>query len=249
MAKTTGLGNRFYYQGVDVSGDVCAIKALASPMAPIEKTGINQSAYQRVGGLRDGNMEFKSHFNAVAAGSFQTIKTLPTTDVVLTWALSATAGDPCASMVAKLVTTDYERDDEGDFTYEVQAQANGYGLDWGTQMTAGLRTESAATNGAAVDFGTGSTAFGLQAFVHVTALSSGTPTIKLQESSDDDGDPDTWADVTGGTFGVVTAPSAARIETSRTQTVERYLRVVTTGTFSGLSFWVGVNRNGESTVF
>lgn len=248
MAKTTGLGDRLYIDGYDLSGDIGSIETISCAQTTLETTGIDKSAMERIGGLRDGQMEFKSFFNPTAGRSHDRLSNLPTTDVVVTYGRGTTLGDPCCSLVAKEVTYDGERADDGAFTFNVSVQSNGYGLDWGVQMTPGIRTESTATNGTSVDFGTGSTAFGLQAFVHVTALASGSPTIKIQESSDN-GVGDAFADVTGGTFGVVAANTAARIETSRTQTVERYLRVVTTGTFSGLSFFVHVQRNDISTLF
>lgn len=248
MAKRSGLGNRFYMQGVDASGDICALKSIASPMALLDFTSIDKSAMERKGGLRDGTMEFKSYFNPTAATSFHTFKTMPSTDVLVSYATGAVLGDDCANMIAKETNNEAEREDDGGFYFEVSAVANAYGLDWGNQLTAGVRTESTATNGTGVDFGTGSTSFGLQAYLHVTALASGSPTIKLQESSNDGGG-DAYVDVTGGTFGVVTAGQVLRLETTRALTVERYLRVVTTGTFSGLSFWVGVTRNDTSVVF
>ena len=99
-----------------------------------------------------------------------------------------------------------------------------------------------------MDFGTGSTTFGLSAYLHVTAIASGSATIKLQESSDDGGT-DTYADVTGGSFGAQTGIGASRIQTALDQTVERYLRVVTTGTFTGLSFHVHVTRHDTAVTY
>jgi hypothetical protein len=49
--------------------------------------------------------------------------------------------------------------------------------------------------------------------------------------------------VTGGGFTAATGVGAQRIQTARGQTVERYLRVVTTGTFSNAVFAVSVARN------
>jgi hypothetical protein len=65
--------------------------------------------------------------------------------------------------------------------------------------------------------------------------------VKLQESSDNAGD--TYADVVGGSFGAQSAIGASRIQTSPTLAVERYLKVVTTGTFSSCQFLVAVTRN------
>jgi hypothetical protein len=92
--------------------------------------------------------------------------------------------------------------------------------------------------------------FGLQAYLHVFAVVGTSVTVKLQESSDNSGD--AYADVTGGGFTAVTAVAGTgsqRIQTSRTQTIERYLRVVTTGTFSSATFAVAVVRNDTSVVF
>jgi hypothetical protein len=120
----------------------------------------------------------------------------------------------------------------------------------GLQGTAGVRADTTATNGTSVDFGTGSTAFGLrlQAYLHVTAFTGTSCTVKLQESSDD-GAGDAFADVTGGSFGAQTAVGASRIATSATQTVERYLRVVTTGTFTVCNFHVTIVRNATAVSF
>jgi hypothetical protein len=53
----------------------------------------------------------------------------------------------------------------------------------------------------------------------------------------------TWQDVTGGVFTAATGITSERIATSNTQSVEQYLRINTTGTFSECSFAVVVVRN------
>ncbi|WP_372352624.1 hypothetical protein [Streptomyces sp. KL116D] len=106
-----------------------------------------------------------------------------------------------------------------------------------------------------MDFGVGSPPlfngaanFGLQAYLHVFAFTGTSVTVKLQESSDNGvGDP--WADVTGGAFTAATAIGAQRIETARGLTVKRYLRAVSTGTFTSATFAVSVNRNDVATIF
>lgn len=99
-----------------------------------------------------------------------------------------------------------------------------------------------------VFLGEGSTAHGLQAYLQVLDFTGTSVTVKLQESSDDGGT-DTWADVTGGGFAAATAPGVQRIATARDLNVERYLRVVTSGTFSVADFLVVVVRNPVETVF
>lgn len=89
------------------------------------------------------------------------------------------------------------------------------------------------------------TLYGLQAYLHVLAFTGTDATVKIQQSSDN-GSTDAWADVTGGGFtAVTTGPQAQRIQTARSLTVERYLRVVTTTSagFTNLQFLVVVVKN------
>lgn len=102
---------------------------------------------------------------------------------------------------------------------------------------------------AGLDLGTGSTAFGLQAYLHVTAFTGTDATVTLQGSSDDAAD--AYANITGGAFTSVSAIGSQRIQTARDLTVERYIRpvVTTTGGFSALSYVVSVVRNDVAVVF
>src|SRR5690606_22628196 len=123
----------------------------------------------------------------------------------------------------------------------IESQGNGYGLEWGEQLTAGIREDTAATNGDSVDF-EASTSFGLQMYVQLFEFTGTDVTIKVQSSSDD-GDGDAFADVTGATTGALTAVGGRRVATANNLSIERYLRVVTTGTFSVANFAVMVVKN------
>lgn len=250
MGKSTGLGANFYLTGYDLSGDVGALQRIAGGNSPLVVTGINKSAFERIGGKRDGGMDFMAYFNDATGQAHPRLGALPTTDVIATYCHGTTLGNPAASCVAKQVNYDPTRGEDGSFTFAVQTVANGYGLEWGKQVTAGKRTDTGATNGTGVDFGTGSTSFGLQAYLHVFAFSGTDVTIKLQESSDD-GAGDAYADVTGGAFTAVSGVTSERIATSSGLTVERYLRVATTtsGGFSSVTFAVMVNRNDTTPQF
>ncbi|MBA4865911.1 hypothetical protein H1V43_32120 [Streptomyces sp. PSKA54] len=247
MAKQSGLGDNFYIAGYDVSGDLASVNVSGGPAA-LEVTGIDKSAYERTGGLRTGAMSWQAWFNPATDRAHSRFKTLPTADVITTYCRGTTLGNSAAAMVAKQINYDGTRGDDGSFTFQVEAQSNAFGLEWGRLLTAGKRTDTTATNGSSVDFGTGSTTFGLQAYLHVFAFTGTSVTVKLQESSDNGG-ADAWADVTGGAFTAATGITSQRIATSSTQTVERYLRVVTTGTFSNAVFAVVVNRNDTATSF
>lgn len=244
MAKETGLGDQLFIGGYDIGADVSAIGNLSTPRETLPATGITKFANERLFGKRDGMAEFTTYFNAAASQEHAALKGLPTTDVHIMYLRGTTLGNESVGLVAKQIDYAPTRGDDGALTFQVQAQANSYGLDWTTQLTAGKRTDTAATNGTGVDFGTGSLSFGFQAYLQVFSFTGTSATIKLQESSDN-GAGDAWADVSGGGFTLVTtAPGAERIQSvSDTLTVERYLRVVTTGTFSNLVFAVGVTRN------
>lgn len=253
MAKATGLGDNLYIGGVNVSGDIGSLGRIGGGPSPLEVTAIDKEAFERLGGLRDGGMEYTAFFNPGSGGTHEALAALPTADVVLTYCRGTTLGNPAAGLIGKQVNYDGSRGADGSFTFEVQSLANGYGIDWGRQLTAGPRTDSEATNGDSVDFGAAGS-FGLQAFLHVFAFDGTDVTIKLQQSSDD-GDTDSFADVTGGAFttidGTPDAPYAERIQTARDQAVEQYLRVVTTtsGGFTSVEFAVMVVVNPVAVVF
>lgn len=248
MAKQSGLGDNLYIGGYDLSCDVGSLSRISGGNTPLDVTGICKSAFERLGGLRDGGIDFTAYFNDATGAAHDTLADLPTADVMVTYARGTTLGNPAAAMIAKQVNYDGTRAPDGSFTFTVNAVANGYGLEWGKQLTAGKRTDTTATNGTSVDFGTGSTSFGLQAYLQVFEFSGTSVTVKLQESSDN-GSGDAFADVTGGAFTAATGVTTQRIATSASQTVERYLRVVTTGTFTNAVFSVVVVRNDTAVVF
>jgi hypothetical protein len=247
VAKQAGLGDQLYVAEFDLSGDVGSIGNIAGGPAALEVTAINKSGYERLGGLRDGRIEFSSFFNDAASQEHVALKSLPTGNRQVSAFRGTTLGNPAACEIAKQINYDGTRGNDGSLVLAVEAPATEFGLQWGNQLTAGKRTDGGAVNGSGVDFGA-SSAFGLQAFLHVFAFTGTSATVKLQESSDD-GSGDAYADVTGGAFNAVTAPTDQRIATSAVQTIERWLRVVTTGTFSNLVFAVVVVKNDTAVAF
>ncbi|NGO68517.1 hypothetical protein [Streptomyces boncukensis] len=251
MAKQSGLGDDLYVSGYVLGGDIRALGSIAGPNSPLEVTDITQSAMERLGGKRDGTIEYTAYFNDATDRAHARLSALPTADQLVTYLRGTSLGSPAACLISKQIGYDGTRSDDGGLTFSVAAQANAYGLEWTQNMTAGVRTDSGATNGSSVDFGTGSTSFGLQAYLHVTSFTGTDATITIEESSDD-GAGDAFTGVTGGAFTQVTSgPTFERIQTGRSQTVERYLRVATstTGGFSDLQFAVFVARNDVNTEF
>lgn len=243
MAKSSGLGDNLYIAGFDASGDIQQLQQIGGGPALLDVTGINKSAYERIGGLRDGRMEMTTFFNHVQAGTgtHEKLSALPTSDVILTYCQGTALGNPAASLVGKQANYDPTRGTDGMLTFGVSAQANGYGIEWGQQLTAGLRTDTAATNGTGIDT-TASASFGGQAYLHVTAFTGTDVTVKIQDSADNV----SFADVAGFSFTQVTAaPASERIALVNTATLRRYLRAstVTTGGFTSVTFAVNVIKN------
>lgn len=249
MTKISGLGENFYVDGFNISGDVGAIQSCRCPMSPLDVTAIDKSAFERIGGQRDGGMDWETWFNKAAGQQHLALSTLPTTDRIVTWAISTSVGSIAASMKAKQINYDMTKEQNGSLHFALSSVANGYAMEWGSLLTPGVRTDTGAANGTALDGGA-SSAFGLQAYLHVFSFTGTDATIKIQESSDNGAD--AYADVTGGGFTQVTAaPYTQRIATAVDLAIERYLRVatVTTGGFSSMAFAVVVVRNSDTPVF
>ncbi|PBC71580.1 hypothetical protein BX265_6190 [Streptomyces sp. TLI_235] len=241
MAKASGLGDNCYVGGYNLSGDIGALSKIQGGTKPIEVTAIDKFAFERIGGQRDGSISWSAYFNTAAGQAHPVLSALPTADVVVTYCRGTTLGDPAACMVAKQLNYDGNRANSGEFTFSVDAEANGYGLEWGRQLTAGLRTDTAATNGSSIDT-TASAAFGAQAYLQVTAFVGTDVTVKIQDSADNS----SWSDVAGLAFTQVTAgPTTERIATGTTATIRRYLRAVTvtTGGVTSVTFSVQITKN------
>lgn len=249
--KTSGLGDQFYVDGNNISGDVGSVDNVSAPQVLLDMTGIDKFAMERVGGLRDGNMKFTTFFNAATGKVLSVLKTLPRTDRIATYFRGTAIGNPAASLPAKQLNYDGKRATGGAYTFSAEAQANGFGIDWGNQLTAGMRTDSAATNGTGYDYGAtiGSTSFGWQAFLQFNVLTGTDVTVKIQDSADGV----TFADLAGGAFAQVTTttPQAQRLAVGGVATVRRYVRAstVTTGGFTVATFAVQFTKNLAAVTF
>ena len=314
MAKQSGLGARFLAGGYDISGDVQALDSIGGTQALLDSTDITQSAHSRITGLRDGTMGFTVFMDT--ANAHPVLSALPTTDTLMTFlAPPLSIGGAAACLVAKQVGYNPTRGADGSLLMKVEGQGNAFGIEWGAQLTAGLRTDTAATNGTSLDqgaafstpsvplttvpvtntsplpatvvvsAGTGTnvaingvlqgtfdgtytvlpgqtialtytvaptwtwtlqSAFGMQAYLQVTAFAGTSVTVAVQDSADNA----SFTTITGLTFTAVTAaPAWQRLATANNATVRRYLRVITTGTFNPATFAVAVNRNLSTTAF
>lgn len=245
--KLTGLGHAFYLDGYDLSGDTMRPDGISTPLETINQTDITMSAMARTIGQKSGRLALTSFFNVDSGRAHAAYSTLPRTDRYGTYCWGTAIGSPTSSIVGKQINYDPDRSESGELLLTVELQSSGFNLEWGTLMTAGTRADTAATNGTGIDY-SASSAFGLQAYLHVVAFTGTSVTVKIQHSSDN-GSVDPYADVTGGAFTAATAIGAQRIATTNALTIKRWLRVVTTGTFSAASFVVAVVRNGATVTF
>lgn len=250
MTKSSGLGDNLYIGQYDLSGDIGSLGRINTARAPLNKTGIDKSGVERTPGIRDGGMEFRAHFNKATAQEHPVLAALPRTNVIASYFRGTVAGNAAASMTSKQLNYDGERNEDGDLRFKVVCESTDYGLDWGRMLTAGKRTDTAATNGTSLDYGAavGTTVFGLQLYVHLFTFTGTSVTVKVQCSTDN-GAGDAFADITGATSGALTAVGSVRAATATNASVERYLRIVTTGTFTNAVFAVNVIRNDAVPAF
>lgn len=242
MAKTAGMGDQFLIDGTDLSGDTASLGSIHGGCAPIDVTGINKSAYERLGGLRDGGMSWVSFFNPT--GAHPKLSALPTADAQTSYFRGTALLNPAASQISKQVNYDPTRDQAGAITFAVDAVANAFGLEWGKNLTGNgtteLRTDATATTGAAIDENpSAGTAFGGQAYFHLIAFAGTSVTIDIQSATTSGGSYAT----TGLTSAALTTPGAQRVAVANNVTINEFLKVVTTGTFTNAVFAVVFVRN------
>jgi hypothetical protein len=245
VAKQSGLGDNFYVGGVDLSGDISALDQISTARAVIDVTGIDKSANERIHGIKDGGFAFTSFFNPSAGQAFPTLKALPTADVACSYFRGTTIGNPAASCIGKQINYDGNRTDSGELTFKASVQGNGYGLEWGRMLTAGKRTDTTATSPATGVDTLASASFGAQAYLHVFAFTGTSVTVTLQDSADNIS---FTAMGTPMVFAAATTVGTQRISIANTSTVRRYVRAITTGTFTNAVFAVNLVKNEEAGV-
>lgn len=235
MTKQSGLGDRLLVAGVDLSGDTSSVETGGGP-ALLDVTGIDVSGHERIGGQRDGRIKWGAWLNPTRA--HPVLSALPRTNVPVTYLRGTGLGAPAACTTGKQPDYVGKRGTDGSYTIDVEVQADGYGLEWGVQLTPGIRTDSAPTAGATLDQAAG-TAYGAQAWLQVLAVTGTSVTVSVEDSADGA----TWAPVTGLTFTAATGPGGQRAATANTATIRRYVRATTAGTFTAAQVCVVLARN------
>jgi hypothetical protein len=239
VTKQSGLGDQLYVDGYNLSGDIGSIQSIHGGNTPFDVTGIDVSANERIGGRRDGEISFTAFMNDSPGRAYPRFSTLPRADVLVTYLRGSGIGSPAASMAAKQIGYDPTRGADGALSWTVLAQANGYGLEWGEQLTAGIRTDTTATSPATGLDTTGSLSFGAQFYLQVFAVTGTSVTVTIQDSADNS----SFANVSGAAFVAATGPGGQRLALANSATVRRYVRAITTGTFTNAQFVVQMTKN------
>jgi hypothetical protein len=76
VGKQTGLGDNCYISGYNLSGDVGSLGRIGGGPALLDVTGIDKSAFERLGGLRDGGVDFSAFFNPAAGQAHPVLSAL-----------------------------------------------------------------------------------------------------------------------------------------------------------------------------
>ena len=248
MAKQAALSEKLLIDGYDLSGDIGALTRIGSNSAVLDVTAINKAAMERILAHTDGALEFMAFFNDATAQEHVVLKAKGSgANRVATWLHGAAIGNVGAAIVAKQINYDPTRGQDGSLTEAIQLLAAAYGLDFATQLTAGLRTDTAATAGNSLNKGAAS-ALGAAAYLQVTAFSGTDVTIAVQSSSDNGGG-DAFSNITALVFTTLNAgnpaPFAERKATAAGAAIEQYLKVTTSTatSFSSVTFSVVLTRS------
>jgi len=239
MVKKTGLGMYLYLQGLDISGDIGSIGAIRSSANPLDVTGIDKDSFERILGLRDGEISFNCYYND--ALSTPVLKALPETDVLALVIQGTTAGSATWALTAKQVTYNWSRNADGSLVGSVQLLgAAGFPLESGNLLLA-KTTHASATDATGID-GAAQSTVGAVGFLQHFSGSSGTIEYDIEDSSNStNGIDGSWTNLLA--FSDVVTPWAAtaqRVEVAGT--VERWVRASTNGTFTNASFAMALRR-------
>lgn len=240
MSKQSGLGDQLFIAGYDLSGDIGSVQRMAKTSGVLDITAINATGYERIHSHADGEITFNAFFNDAASQEHAVLAAKGSgADRIVTYFHGSTIGNVAAGLVSKQINYDGTRGNDGSLTFNIQALANAYGLDYGQMLTAGKRTDTTATNGSSLD-GTASTTTGWTAYLQVFSFSGTSVTVAIQDSADNS----SWLALSGASFTAATGITSQRLAASSlTATVRRYVRVVTTGTFTSAVFAVVFTRD------
>ena len=230
MAKVSGLNVRLFVMGNDLSGDANALDGAGYSQETLETTALESAAASRITGLADGSLTINGYFdnatNKIHATFSSNSGKIPTADQVVLAPFGSAVGSPMCGISAKEVSYSVSRGSGSAITVSSAFSGNGMGGEFGVMLTAFDDTHNSA-----------SSASGGSGYLQAISLASGNVVLKIQHSADNS----SWADlITYSSLATSGVPTAVRTEV--TGTVNRYLRIISTGTFSNAKIAAGFTR-------
>ena len=239
MAKQSGLNQRFYIAGYDISGDVGSITKAAASRNVQDITGLDKSALERIGLHADGLLDFTGFMNTGTDKSHDALKGLPPGDVGVMYLIGTTRGDPVAAMMAKQANYDVTRNADGSLAIAVATlAAPGAPLEWCKLLVQKI-AHSVAAPEASLD-NAASSPNGAVGFLQHFDWSSGTIEYDIEDSSDDSA----WVNLIP--FTDQTSATGFTERKFVSGLVNRYLRAATNGTFTNADFAMAIRRRLDS---
>lgn len=148
--KQTGLGDHFAFGGYLIGGDIQQL-AMHGGIKTIDSTDITQSAHSRLAAQRDGQMQLTAYMNPSAGAEHAAFSPLSRADIITMYLRGQAVGNPVLCQQSLQLNYDPTRGTDGSLLEKVDCDADRYGQEWGVQLTAGPRTDTAAANGASYD--------------------------------------------------------------------------------------------------
>lgn len=185
-------------------------------------------------------------WNWFALGAEHTVlSSFPSADTVACYFRGAAVGNAAAAINAKQTDYAFTRDTSGNLTAQVTIGGNGYGMEWGVELTPGIQTINTTGSGTVYDAGASApTAFGAQAYLQIIAFVGTSIDIAVQSSTTSGG---TYTTVSGLDFGSQSAIGSFRAASTgfplSTTTINEFVKWTATGTFSYCEFALMVCRN------
>lgn len=198
-----------------------------------EVTTFGSSAKSYVAGTKDATISLGGFFDGSVGAVDEVLQAALGSSALISLAPAGigTIGNRCS--LADCLATSYAVSATVGDAVSVTAEAQVTGGMLPGVVLASLIARTATGQTASVDNGA-STSNGAKAFLHITAFSGTDVTVKVQESADNS----TWADMI--TFTQATA--AGSQSGTASSTIDRYLRVAITGTFTSVTFAVTIAR-------
>lgn len=226
MAFLSGKATSFLFGQYDLS-TFLNTSDIDRTLAALDTTtyGAAGSSKTYIAGLQDGKVSAGGLFDGSATGIDTTLQPILAAGTIapLTFTALGVAATGNAAKIIQAECTDYKVTSPVAGVVSLSATWQPSGGVWQGVIIEPTSIKTNAGNSAASVDNTTSSANGGVANLHVTAVTSGTATAKIQHSTDNS----TWADLI--TFTATTAAGAQ--QSNVTGTVNRYTRGAWTGTF------------------